>query len=64
MELQFKTISNEVYKGKIGCPFEDYMKERVLCDGYIYVLDAIKRPTWINTKHIESVTVIGDKQND
>lgn len=64
MVLKIKTISNEVYKVEIDCSFDDYMKDRVLGDGYLRVSDTIKRPTWINTKYIESVSVMEDKQND
>ncbi|HHU6760553.1 TPA: hypothetical protein ACUI3C_001090 [Staphylococcus aureus] len=61
-EVKIKTISGEVYFVKTDRPFENYAKEAMNYDGYIYAKNIIKQTTWIKTDAIESITLIKERE--
>ncbi|HCZ3353687.1 TPA: hypothetical protein O2229_000809 [Staphylococcus aureus] len=60
-DVKIKTISGGVYFVKTAEPFEKYVERTVNFNGFIYVSNIIKQPTYIKTDTIESITLIGER---
>lgn len=57
-EVKIKTISGGVYFVKTAEHFEKYVERMTSFNGYIYASTIIKKPTYIKTDTIESITLI------
>ena len=60
-DVKIKTISGGVYFVKTAEPFEKYVERTVNFNGFIYVSNIIKQPTYIKTDTIESITLIEER---
>lgn len=61
IKIRINTNASDSYYACTNASFDEYLEKMIIGpERYIYCINKIKKPCWVNTKYIESITLEGN----